>query len=198
MRFIFFLKFSFLLICGFQATGQDFLQSDYFDPSKIVKTKLTAVDKKRKAIVFTSPLNLFVLLSPECPLCKNYSVVLNRIKEQFPGDLSVYGIIPGKAYSLRDVNDFVKDYKIDFPLFIDSKKELTAYVKGKVTPEVILMTTQGHVVYRGAIDDWVSDLGKKKLIVSNEYLKTAIKEYLQNQTVSVKSVEPKGCLINEF
>ena len=198
MRLKCLLYFSFLLICGFQAAGQDFLQDNYFDPSKIAKTKLTAVDKKTKTIVFTSPLNLFVLLSPECPLCKNYSTVLNRIKEQFSRELGVYGIVPGKAYSKKDVNEFVKDYKIDFPIFIDSKKELTAYLEGTVTPEVILISRKGEVIYRGAIDDWVSDLGKKKLVVSNEYLRTAIIEYLQNQTVSIKSVEPIGCLINEF
>ena len=198
MRFRFFFFFSFLLTCVLQATGQDFLQNHQFNPSEIAKTKLTAIDKKRKKIVFTSPLNLFVLLSPDCPMCKNYSIVLNKINEQFQGDLGVYGIVPGKAYSVKEVNEFAKDYKINFPIFIDPRKELTSYVKGKVTPEVILMTKQGEVVYRGAIDDWVSDLGKKKLIVSNEYLKTAIKEYLQNQAVSIKSVEPKGCLINEF
>ena len=198
MRLRFFLFFSFLLTCVFQATGQDFLQNDHYNPSEIAKTKLTAIDKKRKKIVFTSPLNLFVLLSPDCPMCKNYSIVLNKINEQFQGDLGVYEIVPGKAYSVKEVNEFAKDYKINFPIFIDPRKELTSYVKGKVTPEVILMTKQGEVVYRGAIDDWVSDLGKKKLVVSNEYLKTAIKEYLQNQAVSIKSVEPKGCLINEF
>ena len=198
MRFRFLLYFSFLLICGFHAAGQDFLPNNFFNPSEIAKTKLTAVDKKGKTIIFTSPLNLFVLLSPECPLCKNYSTVLNQIKEQFSRELGVYGIVPGKAYSIKDVNEFVKDYKINFPIYIDSKKQLTTYMGGKVTPEVILMTKQGEVIYRGAIDDWVSDLGKKKLVVSNEYLKTAIQEYLQNQTVSIKSVEPKGCLINEF
>jgi len=198
MRFRFLLYFSFLFICGFQAAGQDYLRNDNFNPSEIAKVKLTAIDKKTKTIVFTSSLNLFVLLSPECPLCKNYSTVLNKIKEQFSRDLGVYGIVPGKAYSVKDVNEFVKDYKINFPIYIDSKKELTTYVKGQVTPEVILMNKQGDVIYRGAIDDWVSDLGKKKLVVSNEYLKTAIEEYLQNQAVSVKSVEPKGCLINEF
>lgn len=190
--------FSFLLICRFHAAAQDFVQNNYFDPSEIAKTKLTAVDKKGKEISFTSQLNLFVLLSPECPLCKNYSIVLNKIKEQFSGDLSVYGIVPGKAYSVKDVNGFIKDYKITFPVYIDTKKELTGYINGTITPEVVLMTKQGAVIYRGAIDDWVSDLGKKKLVVSNEYLKTAIKEYLQNQTVSIKSVAPKGCLINEF
>ena len=192
------LYFSFLFICGFQAAGQDFLQNNYFDPSKIAKTKLTAVDKKSETVFFTSPLNLFVLLSPECPLCKNYSVVLNNIHDQFSQELGIYGVVPGKAYSKKDVNEFVKDYKINFPIYIDSKKELTTYLQGTVTPEVILISKKGEVIYRGAIDDWVSDLGKKKLVVSNEYLRTAIQEYLQNQTVSIKSVEPIGCLINEF
>jgi thiol-disulfide isomerase/thioredoxin len=198
MRLRLLLYFSFLLICGPHAAGQDFLQNNYFSPSEIAQAKLTAVGKKRKEIFFSSPLSVFVLLSPECPLCKNYSTVLNKINGQFSGDLSVYGIVPGKAYSAKEISKFIKDYKINFPVYVDSKKELTTYIKGTVTPEVILMNQQGEVIYRGAIDDWVSDLGKKKLVVSNEYLKTAIKQYLQNQTVSIKSVEPIGCLINEF
>jgi thiol-disulfide isomerase/thioredoxin len=198
MRLRLLLYFSFLLICGLHAAGQDFLQNNYFSPSEIAQAKLTAVGKKRKEIFFSSPLSVFVLLSPECPLCKNYSTVLNKINGQFSGDLSVYGIVPGKAYSAKEISKFIKDYKINFPVYVDSKKELTTYIKGTVTPEVILMNQQGEVIYRGAIDDWVSDLGKKKLVVSNEYLKTAIKQYLQNQTVSIKSVEPIGCLINEF
>jgi thiol-disulfide isomerase/thioredoxin len=198
MRLRLLLYFSFLLICGLHAAGQDFLQNNYFSPSEIAQAKLTAVGKKRKEVFFSSPLSVFVLLSPECPLCKNYSTVLNKINGQFSGDLSVYGIVPGKAYSAKEINKFIKDYKINFPVYVDSKKELTTYIEGTVTPEVILMNQQGEVIYRGAIDDWVSDLGKKKLVVSNEYLKTAIKQYLQNQTVSIKSVEPIGCLINEF
>jgi len=198
MRLRLLLYFSFLLICGLHAAGQDFLQNNYFSPSEIAQAKLTAVGKKRKEIFFSSPLSVFVLLSPECPLCKNYSTVLNKINGQFSGDLSVYGIVPGKAYSAKEISKFIKDYKINFPVYVDPKKELTTYIKGTVTPEVILMNQQGEVIYRGAIDDWVSDLGKKKLVVSNEYLKTAIKQYLQNQTVSIKSVEPIGCLINEF
>ena len=198
MRLRLLLYFSFLLICGLHAAGQDFLQNNYFSPSEIAQAKLTAVDKKRKEIFFSSPLSVFVLLSPECPLCKNYSTVLNKINGQFAGDLSVYGIVPGKAYSAKEINKFIKDYKINFSIYVDSKKELTTYIKGTVTPEAILMNQQGEVIYRGAIDDWVSALGKKKLIVSKEYLKTAITQYLQNQTVSIKTVEPIGCLINEF
>jgi thiol-disulfide isomerase/thioredoxin len=198
MRLRLLLYFSFLLICGLHAAAQDFLQNNYFSPSEIAQAKLTAVGKKRKEVFFSSPLSVFVLLSPECPLCKNYSTVLNKINGQFSGDLSVYGIVPGKAYSAKEISKFIKDYKINFPVYVDSKKELTTYIEGTVTPEVILMNQQGEVIYRGAIDDWVSDLGKKKLVVSNEYLKTAIKQYLQNQTVSIKSVEPIGCLINEF
>ena len=194
----FLLYFFCFLTLGFQLAAQDFLLNQSFDPSEIAKTKLTAVEKNRKETFFSSPLNLFVLLSPECPLCKNYSTVLNKIREQFSNDVSVYGIVPGRTYSVKLVKEFAKDYKISFPIYIDPKKELTAYIKGKVTPEVILLNKSGDVIYRGAIDDWVSELGKKKLVVSNQYLKAAIEEYLQNRTISIKNVEPKGCLINEF
>ncbi len=194
----FILLLTLLTSIGFATEAQNLALVNHFDLSEIRKTKLLAVDKKNKKISFTSRLNLFVLLSPECPLCKNYSTVLNKIQKEFGSDLNIYGIVPGKAYSTKDVNQYVKDYKISFPVYIDSFKELTTYIKGSVTPEVVLLNKEGDVIYRGAIDDWVTELGKKRLVVSNEYLRTAITQYLQNQPVSIKNVEPKGCLINEF
>jgi hypothetical protein len=67
-----------------------------------------------------------------------------------------------------------------------------------VTPEAILMDENGQVVYRGAIDDWVVELGKKKLKATNEYLRQAVFQYLHQQPVAIKRVVPKGCLINEY
>jgi hypothetical protein len=42
------------------------------------------------------------------------------------------------------------------------------------------------MVYKGAIDDWVQDLGKQKLTVSKYYLQDAINASLNNKEVTVK------------
>ena len=192
--------FSFLLLCiaSFTVQAQQPPAYAHFSPHQIQRIKQVAATKENARISFASRLTLFVLLSPECPLCKNYSKVLNKIHEEFGKDLNIYGIVPGKAYSVKEVNRYATEYKIEFPIYIDKLKQLTTYLNGTVTPEVILLNKEGELVYRGAIDDWVTELGKNRLVVSNEYLKTAITQYLANLPVSVKSIEPKGCLINEF
>lgn len=143
-------------------------------------------------------LSLFVFLSPECPLCKNYSPILNKLSDQFAGRLKVYGLVPGLAYTGSDLQHFAKEYQIVFPLLIDSKKEFSDYIKATITPEVVLVDKSGAVIYRGAIDDWVRELGKKKLKPEEHYLENAINQYLNGSPVLVKKTIPKGCFINEF
>lgn len=144
------------------------------------------------------PLNLFVFLSPECPLCKNYSLVLNQLHSDYKKQVDIYGLVPGKAYTPETVAQFKKEYKIAFPLYIDEQKNISGYLKATVTPEVVLLNSSGKLIYRGAIDDWVTELGKTRTRATNEYLREAVFQYLHQQPVAVKRVAPKGCLINEY
>jgi len=60
------------------------------------------------------------------------------------------------------------------------------------------LNKKGEVVYKGAIDDWVQDLGKQKLTVSKHYLQDAINASLNNKEVTVKRTKAIGCLINDY
>lgn len=145
------------------------------------------------------PLNLFVFLSPECPLCKNYTTVLNKLTKDFSADsLAVIGIISGKTYSSEEVSLFKKEFAVNFQLYIDPLKKLTNYLEATITPEAVLINEKGQLVYRGAIDDWVTDLGKNKIRAEKEYLRIAVTQYMNHQPISIKKTKPKGCYINEY
>ena len=150
----------FLLSRSFAVVAQ--VTDVHFDLTKIKRISL--VDEYDQSRQLTKnifkPLNLFVFLSPECPLCKNYTAVLNKISRDFSVDsFVIIGIVSGKAYSPEEVNSFKKEYSVDFQLFIDKAKKLTNYLEATITPEVVLMSDKGRLIYRGAIDDWVTDLG---------------------------------------
>lgn len=166
--------------------------------ARIEGIKLNNLDDKPVAVGIESPLTLFVFLSPECPLSQGYTATLNKIDSQFTASVAVVGIIPGRVYPASDVKTFVNNYRISFPVYIDQAMELTRLINGTITPEAVLINQQGLVVYRGAIDDWAAAPGKKKLVVSNEYLKNAIRNYLDKQPVLLATVKPVGCLINEY
>ena len=189
----------FLLSRSFAVVAQ--VTDVHFDLAKIKKISL--VDGNGQSLPLTKdifkPLNLFVFLSPECPLCKNYTTVLNKISQDFSRDsFVIIGIVSGKAYSPEEVNSFKKEFSVDFQLFVDPAKKLTNYLKATITPEVVLINEKGKLIYRGAIDDWVTDLGKNKLRPEKEYLRLAVTQYINHQPISIKKTKPKGCYINEY
>ena len=193
----------FILCFWFLLSGYCTKAQNYYNPAfsfNIISEIPLKTLKGQKTYIMKNDasLFLFVFLSPECPLCKNYSPILSKLSEEYEGQLKVYGMVPGLAYTGSDIAQFSKEYQIVFPILIDVKKEFSNYIKATVTPEVVLLDKTGEIVYRGAIDDWVQELGKKKLRAQENYLENAIKQYLNGTPVLVKKTTPKGCLINEY
>ncbi len=80
-------------------------------------------------------------------------------------------------------------------MLIDADMELTEELNATVTPQAFLIADNGDMLYSGKIDNWVNALGKKKLEVSETYLRDAILASLENKEANPKSTEPIGCLI---
>jgi len=156
-------------------------------------TKLFLRDKQSP-----KPFTLFIFLSPDCPLCKNYSGTLDSIYNQYKDKVQVYGIIPGKAYSNEEIKQFIREYDIPFPLLTDYNKKLTAYLQAVVTPQVILLNNKYQLVYKGAIDNWVVSLGKQRVKTTQNFLHDALQQSLSNQTVLIKRTKAVGCRINDY
>ncbi|MFI5194481.1 MAG: redoxin domain-containing protein [Chitinophagales bacterium] len=151
--------------------------------------QLSALHKKLIAVVF---------LSPECPLCQNYTLVLNRLQARFGKDLDIVGIFPGKSNSISDCKAFQAKYNIRFLLLTDTLKSLVKILGAKITPEVFLLDREKSLLYHGAIDDWVAALGKQKRKATENYLEDGIEEHLKGVSVKIKEAKPIGCFINEF
>ncbi|MDQ0637878.1 thiol-disulfide isomerase/thioredoxin [Pedobacter sp. W3I1] len=152
--------------------------------------------KNKKALIETKINTAFVFLSPECPLCKNYTPLLNALAKQHP-EVNIIGIVPGKSYTIDEINLFAKSYDALFDIYLDKNKLLTNVLKAKITPEVILIDQKGNIRYRGLIDNWQAKLGVKRKVVTEHYLDDAIKDinisnYKFTQTI------PVGCLINDL
>jgi len=140
-------------------------------------------------------LSLFVFLSPECPLCQNYTTVLNELEKQYRGKVKFYGIFPGRAYDASTIQAFREKYKIGYSLLIDGSFRLTRYLQASVTPETILLNDKNELVYKGAIDNWLKDLGKMQTRITAHYLQDALDRYPDQN--SPKRTRAVGCLIND-
>lgn len=158
-----------------------------------------ASDNKKELLKeSTKKLSLFIFLSPECPLCRQYSSFLKNLYRQFKADVEFYGIIPGKAYSAKEVKKYKDRYAIPFSLLIDENKELSNYLQASVTPQVILLNRNYEMVYKGAIDNLLMQLGKQRLKATEDFLANAISQTLHNERIAVKRTKAVGCRINDY
>ena len=190
-----------LIFClvAYTGYGQPGLTAQTMIPDSAKKISLTSLKGFNTVFpISKSPLSVIVFLSPECPLCRNYSKTLNELSKEFAGKVQFIGIVPGKAYSSKEINHFIKEYSLRMNVFIDPSKKFSRSLKASVTPEVIVADNKGIIYYRGAIDDWMTALGKKKEKPSIFYLKNALAQVVNKQPVILSSTKPVGCYINDY
>ena len=154
--------------------------------------------KHDPATAATPEISLFVFLSPECPLCQNYTRTLNLLDKQYAGKLTIHGIIPGKTWKQTDLSAFAAKYHIAYPLQIDSDLHLAHSMHATTTPEAILLAPDNTVLYQGAIDNWYKALGRSQNHPTQNYLQDAIDSALHHQPAAIKHTTPVGCLINDY
>jgi thiol-disulfide isomerase/thioredoxin len=143
-------------------------------------------------------LHLYVFLSPECPLCQNYTRTLNQLEHQYAIKVTIHGIVPGKTWKTSDLTSFAAKYKLAFSLEQDRDLKLTHSLHATTTPEAILLGSDNTVIYQGAIDNWYKALGRASGKPTQNYLQDAIDYTLRHKQPPIKKTEPVGCLINDF
>jgi hypothetical protein len=141
---------------------------------------------------------VLVLLSPDCPMCISYTQLLKRIRTKYDQEIELIGIIPGRTYQDSVVLKFVDKYELNFPVYVDKKLKVSRYLKAELTPECFLFDQKGMLVYSGAIDNWLTDLGKKRLQADQHYLLDALSQTHSGIPLLFSYVKPQGCLLNEY
>jgi thiol-disulfide isomerase/thioredoxin len=154
---------------------------------------LAVLPKEKRAHLY-----VYVMLSPDCPLCKNYGPVLQSMKERYASQVAFAGVVPGKTYSRKVIADYQKDYGISFPVYADRDKRISKQLEATITPEVVLLNEQGKLLYRGSVDNWATSLGKKRSAASKHYLDDAITQSIAGQPVTTSYVAPLGCFIDDY
>ncbi len=139
----------------------------------------------------------FVFLSPECPLCQLYTKTLNELSAKYQSQIRFIGIFPGNSYSREEILAFASKYQLQIPIFSDPDFSATKALDVTITPTAVFVK-HSRLLYFGAIDNWASDLGKKRTLITERYLADAIDQSLSHQIVTVARTEPIGCVLNMY
>ena len=142
-------------------------------------------------------LSLYLFLLDDCPICLNYTPLLNDLHEEYGERINFQGYFPNFSSKQEKIDLFKQIYHIEFPLQTDYFKEQAKKWNAKVTPEVILYNHNSKtIIYQGRIDNKFVRLGKRRNVVTEHDLVDAITQTLASKEVLTKSTVPIGCFIN--
>ena len=156
-------------------------------------------EKKVDSSFITHPsslITIFVFLSETCPMSQSYVPVLNKIQDTYKNKgVEIVGIFPNFYVTDSIVNQFVKEFGVNFRVKRDSAFITTNSFNAHITPEIFLVNSEKRILYSGAIDNAYFRAGKRRGITSANYLIDAIDAMLINKKIETTRTEVFGCVI---
>jgi len=155
------------------------------------------VDLKGDSIKIDNNLKakVFFMLDPECPLCKSYSKTINKIHTKYKHAIDFYGIFSQKVFLKEKAYSFIQKNQLDMTLIADTNHILVNFLDARVTPECFLTDENLEIIYRGLIDDWIKEIGRKGQSINNKYLENSINSHLNAESIETKHTKAIGCII---
>lgn len=140
--------------------------------------------------------SVIIFYSPECPICISMTKSVREMADSFGlKGAKFYLVYPGTYYSKTHIRKFQQTYQLKPDGFRDDSKTLAKLLGATVTPQAFIIDSLGNIVYSGKIDNWFVDIGNRRTIITEFYLRDALSSLLSHRKITVKKTEPVGCFI---
>lgn len=151
--------------------------------------------EEKRNVLEEDKAKVLVFIAPDCPLCKAYTKDLREMIEDYGDEIDIYGVVPGKFYTTHEVDSFLNHYNLPLDIVYDPNFKLVRELKATITPEAYLIDDNNNIRYQGLFDNWLGELGRKRLVITEFYLKDAIESYLKEEEILIKKTKAIGCFI---
>lgn len=135
---------------------------------------------------------ILIFVASHCPCSDPHRLLIQSLAQTYKNDgVAFYAIFSNKGENRELAKRFMKQNGWNFDFVIDQNGKLMKNYQAKITPEAFLLNPKGEILYRGAIDDSVSNMGQ----IKNPYLKTALVQLLSGKKIDPRETPPYGCYI---
>lgn len=140
---------------------------------------------------------LFFLL-PDCPISNAYAPEIRRIcTECDTKQVATFIVHADPDVTALTARKHAKDYGLKCPTLLDPKHVLVRHTGASKAPEAVVLDAAGAVAYRGRIDDWYADYGKRRAAPTRRDLRDAIDAVCAGRLVARAVTEVIGCDLPE-
>jgi thiol-disulfide isomerase/thioredoxin len=159
--------------------------------------KLQGIDGKEHAPLEAEGKKAVLLffVSPFCSTTRPFMPEINAIAKDYGDKVAVHlihsdtEITPEVALQHADMS------KVTASVLVDKEQSLAKQVKASITPEAVILSPTGEILYKGRINDLYLGPTKRQRAATTQDLRLALDAALSNQPIPSPQHEAQGCKI---
>lgn len=139
---------------------------------------------------------VLIFVATDCPNSNTYAPVLARLHREFSDRGVLFlGVYSDPDDTAASVQKHDTEYQIPYAALLDPHHLLASETGARSTPEAVILSPAGDVLYRGRVDDRFVDIGKTRFSPSQEDLRDALDQVMAGQPVKNPVTKVLGCAI---
>jgi thiol-disulfide isomerase/thioredoxin len=161
-------------------------------------SRLNALDLNGAPLTANGRWIVVVFISPECPVANASIPVLNALAGEFaPAGIDFVGVYADPTLDVSVLRRHATEYRLGFPAVDDRDQKLVHLTGATYTPETFVFSRDGALLYRGRIDDRVTDFGSSRPAATHEDLRDVLRALAAEKRVPFERRPGFGCSIPE-
>jgi hypothetical protein len=138
--------------------------------------------------------SVLIFYGQDCPISNSYAPEINRIAAAFT-NFAFYIVQVDPDLKLEAAKEHARQYALRPPVLLDPGHELVRRAGATVTPQAVVIGSDGSRVYRGRIDNLYVQPGKKRSSATTHDLRDALEAVQAGHRVKPRETKAVGCVI---
>lgn len=139
-----------------------------------------------------------VFIDPECPVSNGYVPTLNALSREFSKQGFVFlGAYADPNADLTALQRHVENFGLEFVAIDDRSQRLARHCGATYTPEAVVISPDGRVLYCGRIDDRVGDGGAARPAANRHDLRDVLRKLGAGEPGPFPGKQGFGCFLPE-
>ncbi len=141
---------------------------------------------------------VFIFTRSDCPISNRYAPELERLYQKFRSrNIDWWLVYIDPEESKQAIRKHVEEYGYHLGVLLDPRHELVSMAKATTTPEAAVYVN-GHMVYRGRIDNRYANVGTTRRVVTDHDVERVLRAVADGQTVTPATTRAVGCVIEDL
>lgn len=137
---------------------------------------------------------VLIFLATECPVSNGYAPEYGRLARRCAENgIAFLGVHSDPELSAAQAVQHAREYRLGFPILMDPGQELARATGARTTPEAVVLSPRGQVLYRGRIDDRYSLDGRRRDVPRSKDLEAAIEAVMDGLPPAFRETKAFGC-----